>query len=117
MSSPQPFIDRRNSVRNAIAVPVVYGIPESWADGTLVDISAGGVGLTGTKTFPLKTELELRFGSRPGKGHLISVRAVVRHLQGPRMGLEFVNLGAGDHRKILETIQSLTAGAVQAQAK
>lgn len=115
MSSPQPLTDRRSSVRNAIAVPVVYGSGDSWADGTLVDISTGGVGLTGLKTYPVKTELELRFGSRPGKGHLVSVRAVVRHLQGPRMGLEFVNLGAGDHRKILDTIQSLTAGVAQAK--
>lgn len=115
MSSPHPITDRRNSVRNAIAVAVVYGSGESWADGTLVDISTGGVGLTGAKTYPLQAEVELRFGSRPGKGHLITVRAVVRHLQGPRMGLEFVNLGAGDHRKMLETIQSLTAGAALAK--
>ncbi len=109
MSSSPPFPDRRASVRNAVTVPVTYGTPETMVAGTVVDISAGGVGLTGPKSFPVKTEIELQFGAVPGKGYLMSMKAVVRHAAGNRMGLEFVNIGAGDHRKVLDTIQQLLA--------
>lgn len=109
MSSSPPFPDRRASVRNAVTIPVIYGTPDSMLEGTVVDISAGGVGLTGPKVYPAKAEVVLQFGVVPGKGHLMSIKAIVRHAAGNRMGLEFVNIGAGDHRKVLDTIQQLLA--------
>jgi c-di-GMP-binding flagellar brake protein YcgR len=109
MTTPPPHPDRRAGVRNAISVPVTYGAADAWLEGRVVDISAGGLGVTGPKLFPAGTKLELRFGAVPGKGHLLAMAAVVRHTQGARMGVEFLNFGAGDHRKVLDTVQHLLA--------
>lgn len=109
MSAPHLHADRRASVRSTISVPVSYGNGEKWFEGKLIDVCASGLGLSGPHVVPADSELELRFGNVPGKGHLLAIRAVVRHAQGTRMGVELVNFGAGDHRKMLDTIQRLTA--------
>ncbi len=109
MSLPQPFAVRRTAVRTAVTLPVTYGESDRWNEGTVVDISTGGLGLTGPALLSPGTEVELRFGVMPKKGHLLAMRAVVRYANGDRMGLEFVNFGAGDHRKMLDTIQRLMA--------
>lgn len=109
MSAPPLYPDRRASVRNAVSMPITYGAGDTWLEGRVVDISASGLGITGPRIFPVGAAIDLRFGVLPGKGHLLTVAAAVRYAQGTRMGLEFVNLGAGDHRKMLETIQQLIA--------
>ncbi len=109
MSTNANILDRRSSPRLALTAAIRYGTNDELSTGELTDVSAGGIGITGEKTYPIGTELQLRFRSRTSKSDLLTLRAVVRHHQGKRMGLEFINVPMTDFHRTLNMIERLTS--------
>ncbi|MBZ5648019.1 MAG: PilZ domain-containing protein [Acidobacteriia bacterium] len=108
MSDNSPLSDRRSNPRIPVNLALRYGTNDELITGELVDVSAGGIGIVGETAYPAGTELVLRFRSRNSKTDLLSLRAVVRHTHGKRMGLEFVNLPISDFARTLAMIERLT---------
>lgn len=90
-------------------VALRYGKNDELIPGELVDVSAGGIGVVGETAYPVGTELILHFRARSSKTDLLSLRAIVRHVHGKRLGLEFVNLPVSDFTRTLAMIERLTA--------
>lgn len=109
MSTTSSLSDRRSAPRIALNLAIRYGTGNEFTSGELLDVSAGGIGITGEKSYPVGTELELRFRARTSNGDLLRVRAVVRHHQAKRMGLEFVNVPITDFSRTLAMIERLAA--------
>ena len=109
MSTPASIPDRRSSPRLALTAAIRYGTADELISGELLDVSAGGIGIAGEKLYPIGTELQLRFRARGSKTDLLTLRAVVRHHRGKRMGLEFVNVPMTDFNRTLNMIERLTA--------
>ena len=109
MATTTSLTDRRSAPRIALNLAIRYGTADQFNDGELLDVSAGGLGISGEKVYPVGTELELRFRSRTSKDDLLRVRAVVRHHHAKRMGLEFVNVPITDFSRTLSLIERLTA--------
>ncbi len=109
MSVNSPLPDRRANLRISMNLALRYGMNAELIPGELLDVSAGGIGITGETAYPVGTELTLHFRARTSKTDLLSLRATVRHLHGKRMGLEFVNLPLSDFSRTLAMIERLTA--------
>jgi c-di-GMP-binding flagellar brake protein YcgR len=108
--APTPTgIERRVHPRTNAQFDVRYGRDGETHDAQVCDISATGVGLVGPKAYPIGTEIELRFRApdNPKAADLISMKAMVRHAAGQRMGLEFVNVPSSDHLRIRDMINRL----------
>ncbi len=102
--------ERRVHPRMAATVALRYGKEDEFNAGELVDVSAGGIGITGERVYPVGTELELRFRARQSNTDLLSLRAVVRHAgASKRMGLEFLNVPTSDFSRTLSMIERLAA--------
>ncbi len=116
MSTNASIPDRRSSPRLALTAAIRYGTNDELTAGELLDVSAGGIGITGDKTYPIGTELQLRFRARSSKTDLLTLRAVVRHHHGKRMGLEFVNVPMTDFNRTLNMIERLTSSQMAKEA-
>lgn len=108
-------MERRVHPRMNAQFDVRYGQGAEIQDAQVCDISATGVGLVGPKTYPIGTEIELRFRApdSPKGADLITMKAKVRHAAGQRMGLEFVNVPASDHMRIRDMINRLVSMATK----
>ena len=78
---------------------------------TAVDIAVGGIAIIGPLSFPVGTDLQLRFRGPNGIGDLIAMNATVRHCNNGRMGLQFLNVAPSDHKRVLDLICRLLQGA------
>ncbi len=109
MSTSSPLPDRRANPRIPVNLALRYGQKDELISGELVDVSAGGIGIMGETAYPVGTELILHFRARTSKTDLLSLRAVVRHVHGKKLGLEFINLPLSDFSRTLAMIERLTA--------
>lgn len=111
------MVERRSSPRVTLNVAIRYGKADEFSSGELLDVSVGGIAITGETMYPIGTELELRFRSRTSKVDLLRLRAVVRHSAhgAKRMGLEFVNVPVSDFTRTLAMIERLTASQGKTQ--
>jgi len=99
--------ERRAEPRIPVCFEVHYGVGSEQLRGSTYDISSGGIGLLGEKSYPAGTEINVHFRA-PGASHgLLHMKAVVRWSTGNRLGLQLVNVKPSDHRKILELVERL----------
>lgn len=81
--------DRRRTSRCPVQFEILYGIGDNLIAGEGYDFGGGGLGFIGPKQYPSGAELELRYRLQTDQ-EWIKVRALVRHRQGNRMGVEFL---------------------------
>ena len=81
--------DRRASSRSSFHFEVMYGIHKELVAAEGCDFGGGGLAFIGPVQYPPGTELELRYRLEPTAGWT-SVRALVRHCQSGRTGVEFL---------------------------
>lgn len=78
--------------------------------GSLVDLGAAGLQLVGDRDFSAGTELELRFGHKPGHfSGMITMKASVRRSQPGKMAIAFVSVRPSDQARTLNSIRQLAA--------
>ncbi len=83
---------------------VRYGVGKDLYVGTGLEIGEGGMAFTGPKTFPVDTEIDIRYRLQ-SDDEWIRVRGQVRHLQQDVLiGTEFLNLRLPDRLNIVEFI-------------
>ncbi len=93
------------------ALEVRYRAEGDLCQGSVVDLGAAGLQLQGEKQFSAGTELELRFGHKPGReSGIITMKASVRHSQPGKMGIAFLSVRPSEQAKTLSTIRQLTTG-------
>ncbi len=83
--------ERRVQPRCPVMFEVRYGLGKDLMAGEGNDFGGGGLAFSGPKSYPPGTELELRYRLTPQE-NWTRVRALVRHRQGDRMGVEFLAL-------------------------
>lgn len=82
--------ERRRSPRTSTVLDVTYGAGDEFADGRIVDVGMGGFGLVGKYTYPVGSQLELRFRT-PG-GQSATIQAVVCYSNQNRMGVQVIRV-------------------------
>jgi len=106
-SETKPGAERRIGVRSEAHFEVRYGVGSDLVSGESFDLGPGGIGLIGPKHYPVGSELDIHFRAPASEQDLMKMKAVVRHSTGRRMGLQFVNVRASEHAKIMQTIELL----------
>lgn len=102
--------ERRKHHRLSAKIDVRYGTQGEYRMARSCDISAVGIGLAVPVSFPVGTEIDLRFqGHGQAHGDLILLRARVRHSDEERMGLEFVNVPAREREQLVRLLDALLA--------
>ena len=96
--------ERRAYPRIAAPVLVRYGATSATHSGYAFDISEGGLGFTGEAPEPIGSEVRIRFKWDAPMGEWFDVRAVVRHAQGKKMGVQFLDLRESVKIKLVEMI-------------
>src|SRR5258706_5563434 len=84
--------ERRVYPRFQAPVMVRYGAAAASTTGYAYDISEGGIGFAGDEAQPIGSELRLRFKWDSPMGEWYDARAVVRHTDGNKMGVQFLDL-------------------------
>jgi hypothetical protein len=100
----QPGSDRRVYPRFHAPVVVRYGDNAADRPGYAHDISEGGIGFSGDETMPPGSEVRLRFKWDSPLGEWFDTRAVVRHVEGNKMGVQFLGLNESVKIKLVELI-------------
>jgi hypothetical protein len=90
---PPSTQDRRTFQRAPVEFEVRYGLGRDLTAGHGYDFSAGGLALIGPKSYPPGSEIEVRY-RLPSEVNWTAVRVLVRHRNGQRMGVAFLNSGA-----------------------
>jgi c-di-GMP-binding flagellar brake protein YcgR len=104
-SSNSPnWAERRAYPRFQAPVLVRYGTPAPDHAGYAFDISEGGIGFAGDEPEPIGVEVRVRFKWDSPLGEWYDVRAVVRHAQGNKMGVQFLDLKESIKIKLVEMI-------------
>ena len=102
--------ERRKHHRLSAKIDVRYGTNGEYRIARACDIGEGGIGLAVPVSFPVGTEVDLRFqGHGQVHGELILLRARVRHSGEDRMGLEFVNVPSRERAQLLRLLDALLA--------
>ncbi len=83
--------ERREQPRCPVQFDVLYGMGKDLVAGAGNDFGGGGLAFTGPKSYAPGTELEVRYRLTPQE-NWTRVRALVRHRQGDRMGVEFLSV-------------------------
>ncbi len=75
-----------------------------------MDLGLGGLQLAGEKDFAPGTELELRFGHKPGQSSgMITMKASVQRSQPGKMAIAFMSVRPLDQARTLNSIRQLAA--------
>jgi PilZ domain len=81
--------EKRTNDRYAVPFEVRYGVGKDLAVGEGCDLGAEGLAFVGPTSYAPGTELELRYRLEP-QAMWTRVRALVRHVNGSRTGVEFL---------------------------
>jgi c-di-GMP-binding flagellar brake protein YcgR len=108
--TPRSPSERRAYPRIAAPVLVRYGTTSATNAGYAFDISEGGLGFTGEELEPIGCEVRIRFKWDAPLGEWFDVRAVVRHVQGKKMGVQFLDLRESVKIKLVEMIYQEMTG-------
>lgn len=73
-------------------------------DGSPFEISEGGLSFEVNRPLPVGTELELEYRLQGSQDAWVKVRTIVRHADGNRVGVEFLNLKLADRLQIVDSI-------------
>jgi hypothetical protein len=85
--------DRRSFPRAPVEFEVRYGLGGNLTEGQGCDFSGGGLALIGPKSYSPGTEIEVQY-RLPSEVKWTTVRVLVRHQNGQRMGVAFLNFRA-----------------------
>src|SRR5437667_5048488 len=96
--------DRRAYPRFHAPVMVRYGAAAASTSGYAYDISEGGIGFAGDEPQPIGSELRVRFKWDSPMGEWYDARVVVRHTDGNKMGVQFLDLKESIKIKLVEMI-------------
>ena len=96
--------DRRAYPRFPAPVMVRYGPAAASTSGYAFDISEGGLGFAGDEPQPIGSEIRVRFKWDSPMGEWYDTRAVVRHVEGNKMGVQFLDLKESVKIKLVEMI-------------
>jgi len=88
---PAPGLDRRRTARALLKFDVEYGVGREWFQGEGTDIGDGGIGFSGPKVYMPGMEITVRYRLRAERPW-IKRQALVRHCDGNRMGIEFLDM-------------------------
>lgn len=98
---PETEENRRSRPRWGASFPVQYGkAKEGLLRGEAADISAEGLGFVAEYPLPQGRNIEVRFRIAPGASLIICPSAIVRHSEGNRAGVEFLELAVLDRLQI-----------------
>jgi hypothetical protein len=88
-----PSSERRSSARRAADWRVLFGPPGQLVAGFLADVSPIGVSILSEIQYQVGTEIEVHFGVQDDNpAGKLQMRAVVRHCNNGRVGVQFVNV-------------------------
>jgi len=96
--------ERRVYPRFSAPVMVRYGSAAASTSGYAYDISEGGLGFAGDEPQPIGSEIRIRFKWDSPMGEWYDTRAVVRHVDGNKMGVQFLDLKESVKIKLVEMI-------------
>lgn len=103
----RPHEERRRAPRTVLSFTVRYGIGQDLIEGTGCDISETGIAFLGSKLFPVGAEITLHYRLEGNSADPWSrTRAIIRNLDGRRMGAEFTIIHPRDRAQL----RQLTAG-------
>ena len=111
-SVPGPFPVQRTSNRRAFPrweapFDVRYGIGKEMWDGKSIEIGEGGISFRCEKPLPIESEVNLEYRLHEGEaGRWVKVKAVVRHIKGDAMGVEFLNLRMAERLRIVDFVSA-----------
>ncbi len=105
-------VPRRDSNRRAFPrwkapYEVRYGVGKELQEGQPLEIGEGGLSFTGEKLYPLETELNVQYRlacDAQNDKAWVTVKAIVRHSEAGKLGVEFLNLMRADRLKIVDFI-------------
>jgi len=103
--------EKRAEPRLPAHFEVHYRVGGEQVRGWAYDISSGGLGLLGERSYPAGSEINVQFEGAGAKGSLLRVKGVVRWSSGQRMGVELVNVAPAYHQRILEIVERLAGSA------
>ena len=102
--------ERRAHRRLSAKIDVRYGTKGEYRMARSCDISAAGIGLAVPISYPVGTEIDLRFqGHGQAHGEMILLKARVRHAGEEKMGLEFVHVPARERGQLVRLLDALLA--------
>src|SRR3954454_12779130 len=96
--------ERREYPRFQAPVMVRYGPAEPVKTGYAYDISEGGMVFAGDQAQPIGCELRVRFKWDSPLGEWFDARVIVRHADGNKMGVQFLDLPESVKIKMVEMI-------------
>ncbi len=102
--------ERRAFPRFPAPVIVRYGTSAPDHSGYAQDISEGGIGFNCDEVEPLGAEIRIRFKWDSPLGEWFDARAVVRHSEKNRMGVQFIDLNESVKIKLVEMIYQEITG-------
>lgn len=102
--------ERRAFPRFPAPVLVRYGTSTPSHSGYASDISEGGIGFNCEEAEPLGAEIRIRFKWDSPLGEWFDARAVVRHSEPNRMGVQFLDLNESVKIKLVEMIYQEITG-------
>lgn len=101
--------ERRQNNRRAFprwpgAFQVRYGTGKQLLQTVGLELGEGGLSFRSEKSYPLESELNVQFrmGSTDDDDAWIAVKAIVRHSDGDKLGVEFLNLMRADRLRIVD---------------
>jgi len=102
-----PYATPRREKRSPANIEIHYGTGPELVRGVSSDISPGGIGVSGEKTYPSGTEVDVEFRVSETAQDVLRVKAMVRWSTWNRLGLQFVDVRPSDHQKIVDLIARL----------
>jgi len=99
--------EQRREPRSPANIEIHYGTGPELIRGVSSDISPGGIGVSGEKTYPSGTEVDVELRVSETAQDVLKVKAVVRWSTWNRLGLQFVDVQPSDHQKIVDLIARL----------
>lgn len=102
-------VNRRAFPRWKTLFEVRYGTAKDMQDAEPLEIGEGGLSLGTDRLLPLETELTVEYCLPGEEKNWVKVKGIVRHSEGRKLGVEFLNLRRADRLKIIDYISAIKA--------
>lgn len=103
----QRTANRRSSPRWEAPFDIRYGTGKEMLDGKAIEIGEGGVSFRCENPLPAETEVNVEYRLHEGEGgRWVKVKAIVRHIKGDAMGVEFLNLRMAERLRIVDFVSA-----------
>jgi len=106
-----PSLERRQRNRRAFTRwPFDFDVRLTWGKQTVLcrgyEIAEGGLSLVCEIPLPPETEIDIEYRLGPDTNP-VTVKGIVRYIEGPHFGLEFLNLGLKDRLTLVDYCEKL----------